>query len=83
MNNKNLEDKIALKAELVFAAQEFPYTFVQLKYEEDGLSFVSKGFSKCNPSDTWDEYKGMEIAVVRAVRKLRKQIQDFSLPLSA
>lgn len=74
---KLLEELIRKDAKLVHCLQECPYTAVGMTYLYDGNSFTGVGFSKVNWPDKWDHEYGFDVAVSRAVRSIRKQIQKY------
>jgi len=84
---KALEKDIFEKSKPLFYAQECPYSTVKLEYNYNGRYFRGVEFSKVSFPDVWDEKYGYDLAITRAVRSIRKQIQEyvkqFALPLSA
>jgi len=74
---KKWEKEIEELCHVYFTAQKRPYTFVQLRYTNGaGDTFTGKGFSKVNWRDKWSVCLGKDIAIKRAVRDIRKQLEQ-------
>ena len=51
-----------------------PYVYVKVAYGNEGDSMLGHGFTKCLPTDEWDEVRGVNIAKGRAEVDIARQL---------
>lgn len=75
-NVKERELWIGERTSVIFARQQRPYTFVELDYSFGAVHVTGMGFSKvCHPDD-WNSELGKKVAITRAIRHIRKQLEQ-------
>ncbi len=76
MNVREREIWIDEHTSIIVTRQQRPYTFVELSYSYGAKYVTGMGFSKvCHPND-WDSELGNKVATTRAIRHIRKQMEQ-------
>lgn len=75
-NQREKEKHVDHYSERIYCKQVQPYSFVEISYFYGGTSKQGFGFSKVNFPDKWDSSNGYNIAEKRAVRSIRKQLEQ-------